>query len=70
MKCPRCDHKLQIVRTVSAGQAGRTHEALCDVCGSKFTCVTLIVGEARGYGSGAEAFARLIQEGEWHLERR
>lgn len=70
MMCPNCEQKLQIVRTIPAGQAGRTHEALCKECGSRFTCVTVIVQETQGYGSGAEAFAKLIRDGRWHLERR
>ena len=64
MNCAKCGGRLRIVRTVTAGPAGRTQEAECKGCGGRFTCVTFVMRESDGYGNGAEAAAKLLREGQ------
>jgi len=68
MNCHKCDVRLKIVRTVTAGTAGRTQEADCPSCGGRFTCVTLVLQEMNGYGNGAEAAAKRLKSGKIRLE--
>jgi hypothetical protein len=63
MICPKCSDILRITRTVLAGKAGKTQEASCEGCKTRFTCVTLIVQEADGYGNGAQAVASQLRRG-------
>lgn len=68
MICHKCNARLKVVRTVTAGSAGRTQEAECPGCGGRFTCVTLVLQEVDGYGKGAEAVAKRLRDGKISLE--
>lgn len=68
MECHKCNLRLKIVRTVTAGPAGRTQEAKCPGCNGRFTCVTLVLQEVDGYGNGAEAVAKRLRNGQISLE--
>jgi hypothetical protein len=68
MQCHKCDVRLKVVRTVTAGPAGRTQEADCPKCGGRYTCVTLILSDSEGYGNGAAAVAKRVRNGQISLE--
>lgn len=56
MKCPRCENRLRIVRTVDASPAGKTQDAVCPSCEGRFTVVSLILLRQK-YGEGARGRA-------------
>lgn len=68
MECHKCNVRLKVVRTVTAGTAGRTQEAECPSCSGRFTCVTFVMQEVKGYGNGAEAAAKRLKSGKIRLE--
>lgn len=68
MECHKCNMRLKVVRTISAGPAGRTQEADCPGCGGRYTCVTLVLSDSEGYGNGAEAVANRLRNGKISLE--
>ena len=68
MNCAKCNTRLKVIRTISAGPAGRTQEAECPGCNGRFTCVTLVLQEVDGYGNGAEAVAKRLRNGKISLE--
>lgn len=68
MNCTRCNARLKVVRTVTAGPCGRTQEAECSACKRTYTCVTLILSDSEGYGNGAEAAAKRLKAGKISLE--
>ena len=68
MNCSKCNVRLKVTRTVTAGPVGRTQEAECPECRRTYTCVTLILSESEGYGNGAEAVAKRLKNGKISLE--
>ncbi len=68
MNCHKCNTRLKVVRTVTAGPCGRTQEADCPTCKVRYTCVTLILSDSEGYGNGAEAVAKRLRDGKISLE--
>lgn len=68
MNCHTCGGKLRVVRTVTAGPAGKTQEAECSDCGGRFTCVVFVLRESKGYGNGAEATAKRLRDGQIGLK--
>lgn len=68
MNCPKCGNRLRIVRTVSAGPAGKASEAVCDDCEARFTTVTMFLSPSGGRGRGAHATAGRLRRGEITVE--
>jgi len=68
VNCNKCNTRLKVVRTVTAGPCGRTQEAECPQCNRRVTCVTLILSDSEGYGNGAEAVAKRLKSGKISLE--
>lgn len=59
MICTKCEKRLKILRTINAGPAGRTQDAVCSSCGGKYTVVSVVL-EAKGYGEGSRGRAKEI----------
>ena len=68
MNCDKCDERLVIVQSYSAGGGGRTHVGECPKCQRRYTLVTIKTGEqerVRGKnGEGAKGLARALKSGE------
>ena len=64
MICERegCGGEIKITHGYVATASCKTSTGRCKVCGRKYTIVTMVVGPVEGYGSGAAALAKKIQE--------
>lgn len=64
MECPSatCKGELRFLHSYDAGQAGRTIERKCEVCGRKYVHAEVLVGQVDKRGTGAYATARKLRK--------
>jgi hypothetical protein len=62
VNCPRCDSRLNVTHTYSAGEAGKTSTAKCQSCGLTATIVSTIAKINPPRGKGAAAIAKEMKK--------
>lgn len=68
MICSKCKGVVRVLRTVSAGEMGRALATRCLSCASRFVYVTIPLEEPLDYGTGVDAVAKRLRNGEIRLE--
>lgn len=69
MICGRCKGLVRVIRTVSAGEMGRASATRCLSCSARFVYVTIPYEEPLDYGTGVDAVAKKLRQGDIRLER-
>ena len=60
--CRRCNSQLKVQHVYQAGPQARAQDMACSSCRTRFTSVTIIVGEVKERGQGAAAVASALRE--------